>query len=174
VPRPRTIEVADRADIADVDVETVIAKRLAGEPFGVRNNSVPLRDPGRWELYEANTLSDRNMHYKMVHQLGWVPVTMADLDPSVTPESIGWQIGDGGQLVRGTHQDSRLYKQPSDVRKRIQDAKTAANMKGIGSAKAVKEAMTNAVAASAGSEAADFVHSNVSVTGSDRVTGGTA
>ena len=169
--RPKQVTVAQRADVA-YDVEAVIARRLNGAPFGSRDLLVPMREQGKWATYEANSLADRNAHYQMVHQLGWVPVTVNDLEPGTSPEAIGWQVDAAGTLCRGPQGDQKLYKQPVEVRRQIQDAKTRANMRGIGSAKAVKESVAEATAAQMGGEAADFVHGNISVTGSDRVTGG--
>ena len=168
---PKQVVVAPREEVT-YDVDAVIARRLSGSPFGSRDLVVPMREPGKWATYEANTLADRNMHYNMVHQLGWVPVTVADLQDGVTPDKIGWQVDAAGTLCRGPQGDQKLYKQPLEVWKQIQAAKARANMRGIGSAKAVKESMAEATAAQMGSEAADFVHGNITVTGSDRVTGG--
>ena len=169
--RPKTVEVANREDVAGYDVDTIIARRLAGEPFGTRNSILPLKEPQRWDTYEANSLGDRNMHYRMVHELGWIPLTIEDLQPGTSPEKIGWQIGEGGILQRGDKGDQKLYKMPKAVRAQIQAAKTAANMRGIGSAKAVKESMVSATGAEHGDEAAGFIN-DVTVTGRDIVTGG--
>ena len=170
--RPKTVEVADRIDVVEADVDEVIRRRLAGEPFGTRNVDVPMREPGRWHTLEANTLADRNQHYSMRHVYGWEPVTMADLRDGTTPESIGWQVGDGGQLIRGGPGDPRLYKMLETDYQRVQLAKARANMKGTGSAQAVKAAMTESAGSTFGDEAAGFVQSNIVVTGADRVTGG--
>jgi hypothetical protein len=168
----KTVSVVNREDIAEHDVNAIIARRLAGEPFGARNTTIPLREPGRWATYEANSMADRNMHYRMVHELGWIPLRIEDLPEGLSPESIGWQVGDGGQLVRGTQGDQRLYKMPADVRKQISDAKARANMRGMGSAKAVKASVMEAASAQLGDEAAAFTSAAITVTGQDRVTGG--
>jgi hypothetical protein len=168
--RPKVI-VAPREELA-FDVDSVIARRLAGEPFGARQQHVPLREPKRWATYEANSLADRNAHYRMVHEFGWVPVRVEDLAPGIEPVAIGWQVDAAGALCRGPQGDSKLYKQPQAVRDRITAAKTAANMKGIGSAKAVKESVAQAAGSQLGSEAGDFAHSNITVTGADRIQGG--
>jgi len=170
--RPPKITVAPREET--FDVEAVIARRLAGEPFGARQMAVPLREPGKWATYEANALADHNAHYRMVHEFGWIPVRIEDLAEGVDPTAIGWQVDATGALCRGPQGASqgRLYKQPKETRARITAAKSAANSKGIGSAKAVKEAVANAAGAQLGPEAGDFTHGNIHVTGSDRVTGG--
>lgn len=165
----KSVVVAPRTDT--FDVEAVIDRRLRGEPFGARNTELPMREPGRWATMEANSMADRNMHYRMIHEYGWVPLRVEDLAPGISPEAIGWQVATDGGLVRGPNQDQRLYKQPIEVRQRIQAAKTQANMKGIGSAKAVKEAVTGALSSQLGDEAASFAHGNITVTGADRITG---
>ncbi len=166
-PAP-VVTVVDRGDPASFDVDTIIAKRLSGEPFGARQTTVPLRDPKRWATMEANSLADRNMHYRMVHEYGWRPVTADDLAPGITPESIGWRVGAGGILCRGPQEDQKLYKQPLDVRTRIAKAKADANMRDMGSAAKVKAAIAEQIGSQLGSEAGDFAHSQISVTGSDR------
>lgn len=160
------VVVAPRAD-ETFDIDAVIRRRLEGEPFGARDTTVPLKDGAKWATYEANSMADRNMHYRMVHQLGWLPVRVEDLADGITPESIGWQVDAGGVLCRGPQQDQKLYKQPVDVRHRIAQAKAAANLKGIGSAKAVKDSMVAAASAQLGDEAATFTN-GLTVTGSDR------
>lgn len=170
--QPKQVTVAHRADIAEYNVDDVIARRLSGEPFGSRQTIIPLREPGKWALYEANSLADRNMHYRMVHELGWVPVFASDLEPGLTPEQIGWQVDAGGILCRGDKGDQKLYKMPVEVRDQIQAAKTRANLKGMGSAKAVKESVVAATSAQMGDEGASFVQNSITITGGDRVTGG--
>ena len=165
---PKTVSVANRADLAEQNVDEVIARRLAGQPFGTRNTTIPLRDAGRWATYETNSLADPNRHYRMVHELGWVPVRVEDLAPGLTPESIGWQVGDGGQLVRGVKSDQRLYKMPLEQQQAIAKAKADANMRGMGSAAAVKKAVVEAASGQLGDEAASFAHEAITVTGSDR------
>jgi hypothetical protein len=164
---PKQIAVAPR----DFDTDSVIARRLAGNPFGGRDMTVPLRDPERWATYEANSLADPNNHYQMVYVKGWVPLRVEDLAPGISPESIGWQVDADGTLCRGPRQDQRLYKMPKELYAQIQQAKTAANLRGTGSAKAVKEALVESASAQLGDEAASFTRSNITVTGSDRVVG---
>ena len=77
-------------------------------------------------------------------------------------------------MQRGDKGDQKLYKIPIEVWKAKQASRAAANMRGIGSQKAVKESITNASAAQLGSEAAGFVNSNIHVTGGDRIQGGGA
>jgi hypothetical protein len=166
--KPR-ITVSPRSDAESFNPDDVIAKRLAGNPFGARTTAIPLAEPGRWATFIANSLADENNHYRMVHELGWVPLTIHDLAPGTNPQSIGWQVKeDGITLCRGARGDEIAYKMDKRVREQIQLAKTAENKRGIGSAKALKESAANAAAGQMGSEAADFVHKHLHVTGSDR------
>jgi hypothetical protein len=165
---PSSVTVVNRSDPSGFDVETIIKRRLSGEPFGTRQATVPIRDAARWATMEANSLADRNMHYRMVHEYGWVPVTASDLDGGITPESIGWSVGADGVLCRGPQMDSKLYKQPMAVRRQIASAKAAANMKGMGSARSVKAAISESIGAQMGAEAGDFAESSITVTGADR------
>jgi hypothetical protein len=161
------ITVTPRADLIPTD--DIIAKRLAGQPFGTRNLAIPLREPQRWAVFIANSLADENNHYRMVHELGWVPLTVEDLAEGITPVSIGWQVKeDGHTLCRGQRGDEIVYKMDKLQYRKVQLAKTAENKKGIGSAKALKESAANAAAGQMGSEAADFVHKHLHVRGEDR------
>jgi hypothetical protein len=161
------ITVTPRAEAVDIDA--IIAKRLQGQPFGARTVTIPLKEPERWATFIANSLADENNHYRMVHELGWLPLTIDDLAEGITPISIGWQTKeDGRTLCRGPRGDEIAYKMDKHIRHQIQMAKTAENKKGIGSAKALKESAANAVAGQMGSEAADFVHKHLHVRGEDR------
>ena len=165
--RKPQITVSPRAEALDIDA--IIAKRLKGQPFGARTVAIPLKEPGKWATFIANSLADENNHYRMVHEFGWVPLTIHDLADGVTAQSIGWQVKeDGITLCRGQRGDEIAYKMDKTVRNKIQMAKTAENKKGIGSATALKESAANAAAGQMGSEAADFVHKHLVVTGSDR------
>ena len=108
----------------------------------------------------------------MRHKKHWDPVYVSDLADGVTPESVGWRVGEDGQLCRGPKGDQKLYKQTKERRAITREARTLANMKGIGSAKAVKESVANAAGSQLGSEAADYTHGNIHVTGADRIVGG--
>jgi hypothetical protein len=141
--RPQ-ISVTPRTESA-FDIDEIIRKRLAGNPFGVGTTEIPMREPGKWATYLAN----------------------GDLPENVTPESIGFSVNDAGALCRGTRGQEIVYKQPAEVRAQIQAAKTAANMKGMGSAKTVKQAMVEAAGASLGDEAATSLNQHLHVTGQD-------
>ena len=166
--RKPKIVVAARA--ASVDLNTVIAKRLSGDPFAAGQIAIPLRDPHLWDTYVASSEVNPNRHYDMVNRKGWVPTTIYDLPDGISPESIGWQVAEDGQtLCRGPRGQEIVYKMPKDVRNQIQEKKTALNRRGMGSAAKVKTNMANALGNTLGSEAGDFAHQNITVTGGDRV-----
>jgi len=166
--KPR-VTVTPRAEVVEMDIDDVIQRRLAGQPFGARTTAIPLKEPERWATFIANSLADENNHYRMVHEFGWVPLTVHDLADGVTPQSIGWQVKeDGITLCRGARGDDIVYKMDKRRREQIQMAKTQANKRGIGSAKAVREEAANAAAGQMGSDAADFVYKGLTVVGEDR------
>lgn len=165
--KPR-ITVAPRTAETGLDVDQIIARRLAGDPRYIRPADVPLRDAGKWYLKEANSYGDANRHYSMVHEEGYLPVTVDDLPDGITPESIGWTVAaDGVTLQRGANGAERLYKMSTENRRKIEMRKTELNKKGMGSAKAVKESAANAIAGVGGSEAADFVFNQMHIKGGD-------
>ena len=166
--REPTITAAPRG--ADIDIDAVIQRRLRGDPFAASALAIPLREPGRWATYVANSDTSPDRHYDMVARKGWTPMTTADLPDGVTAQSVGWNVAEDGQtLCRGTRGQEVLYKQPIEVNTAIAKAKAAQNLKGMGSAAKVKSDMTNALAAQAGDEAGTFAEQNIHITGGDRV-----
>lgn len=166
-PRKPRITVTPRMD--DADWEKEIQERIGGNPFGHGTDTIPLKDGEYWATYIANSDADPNMHYDMTHNKKWKPCTKDDLEDGVTPESIGFRVAaDGQTLCRGQRGDEVVYKMPRHLREQILMAQTAQNNRGMGSAKKVKADVANATAGSFGSEAGDFAHSNISITGSDR------
>ena len=165
--RPPEVTVVPRAA---TDVDAIIAKRLQGDPFAAGAVDIPLRDPEHWATYVASGDVSPNRHYEMVHKKGWVPLTVADLPDGITPQAIGWQVAEDGQtLCRGVRGNEVAYKMPLAARSQVQQAKTARNLAGTGSAAKVKASLTAAASGSLGDEAASFVDQNVTVTGGDRV-----
>ena len=156
----------------DIDLDAIIAKRLAGNPFGGGTTEVPLAEPERWDVYIANGDLHPSRLYEMKMRLGWVEVTAADLAPGITPESIGFSISETGALCRGPRGQEVVFKQPKAIRAKIMERKTDVNKRGMGDPKTVKADMVNAAGASHGDEAANFLNKHVHVTGYDRVEGG--
>jgi hypothetical protein len=164
--------VAPRTATTTLSADDVLERRLKGDPRYTPAPTIPLREAGKWYVKEANSYGDLNRHYEMVHAEGYEPVTLNDLADGVTPDSIGYRLSeDGITLVRGERGQERLYKMSKVNRARLDARKTAMNNKGMGSAKAVREDIANATAATHGSEAADFVASKLHISGEDRIEG---
>lgn len=167
---PKVTAVVPRTEEGTWAADDVLAQRLGGQPFGVRAEAIPLREPGKWQLYIANSQSDDGRHYDMVHRKGWQPFTVADLPDGITPQSIGFSLGaDGQTLVRGGRGDEVVYKMPKAVYAKIQAAKTRENMKGIQSERGAREAAAEAAVAAHGEEAAEFLQRHGHVTVRDTI-----
>lgn len=148
--------------------DEILKRRLEGNPFADTRVEIPLREPGRWALKEANDHADPNRHYTIVHLEGWVPVIPSDLADGVTPEALGYRVSEDGFLVKGERNSERLYKMPAEAFKRIQFRKAEANKRGTGSQKAVREDIASATGAALGDEAGTFVQRHLHVSGEDR------
>ena len=131
---------------------SVIDRRLAN-PFGQGTVPITLKTPGEWEIRVVYSKLRSGHLYNMVHQKGWVFVSPEEIDGS--PEEYGLTAKDG-RLVRGDHGEEVLMKMPYEDFKRIQKAKDAANLKGIGQ-KAMAEYAAQKTAQAHGSEAGDTV-----------------
>lgn len=170
-PKPR-ITVSPRADESQWSPEDVIAKRLAGAPFGVKTDTIPMREPGRWALRIANSQVHDSRHYDMAHKLGYRPVTKDDLPDGITPESVGFRVSeDGATLVKGVRGDEVLYKMPVEAYNKIQFAKAEANTKGLRSERAAKSDVAAAAAVAHGDQAAEYIDKHAKITIRDTVTG---
>lgn len=166
--KPRIIVAPHTPETLNPD--EIVARRLAGDPRFAHMPEVPLLDKDQWYLHEANSYADANRHYDMVHNQGYLPVTIHDLPQGITPESVGWTVAaDGITLARGINGAERLYKMSKENRRKIELAKTALNKKGTGSAKAVREDLAHAAAAQFGPEAGDAVYSGRGPFGGIRV-----
>jgi hypothetical protein len=164
--RPPKATVTPRDDESTWGAEDVIQKRLAGAPFGVRAEAIPLKEPGKWHLYIANSLGDEGRHYDMVHRKGWIPCTIDDLADGVTAEAIGLRVAeDGRALVRGARGDERVYKMDKALYNRVQHAKAESNVKGMRSESAARTEAAEAAVAQHGAEAAEFIatHTRMSI-----------
>lgn len=160
-PRVSVTQRTDAVSIEDIAAD-INRRRLSGERISAKE--IPMREPGRWALREANSQVNDGRHYEMVHKKGWVPCTADDLDPGITPQSIGYRLGEDGQtLVRGQHGDARLYKKDKQVHDAIKRKEAEDNTKSMRSERAAKEDVANAAAAALGPEAADYLHRNSSV-----------
>ncbi len=161
-----SITVTPRSDEATWNPDDIIARRLNGEPFGIKADTIPLKEPGKWALRIANSQIHDNRHYQMVRQLGYIPVTKAFLPDDVSVESLGWRLAEDGQtLCRGVRGDEVLYAMPREAYDAIQWKKADANTKGLRSEHAAKEEVANAASGAHGSEAADYIskHANITI-----------
>lgn len=129
------------------------AKRLAGNIFGGGSVDIPMKEQG-WYTRIDNTLADDANFYKMVHQLGYQPVTKDDL--TCDPKEIGFFETPDGSLTRNNGKEM-IFKMPVEVRELIEAKATATNLKGQGSAKDTRDALAEKVAGAFGDQAADFM-----------------
>lgn len=138
---------------------SVIEKRLSGaSPFGMESVAIPLKEPG-WTTYIANGGRSDSRLYDMVHVKGWVPLRADDL--AGKPDEFGFTVTTEGHVCRGPKGLEVVYKMPVADYQRLVRAKTAANLKTIGSSQKTKQELANAAAATFGPEAGDFVHAHV-------------
>lgn len=167
------ITVTPRSDESTWSADDIIARRLGGEPFGLKSDQIPLKEPGKWALRIANTQVHDSRHYDMVHKLGYVPLTVDDLAPGVDPPSIGFRLAeDGKTLCRGVRGDEVLYKMPKSAYDKIQMAKAEANTKSLKSERAAKHEAAEAAVAVHGDQAAEYLTQHANMTIRDSVSGG--
>lgn len=168
--RKSSITVTDRADSAK-SRNAALARRLAsGNLQGGGNRAIPLKEAERWHTYIANTYLNEGQFYDM-RQKGWVPLEPGDLSCKV--EESGFRLSEDGYLVRGPRGEEMVFKMEKEDYAALVAAKTAANMRGIGSASKIKHDMANAAGNTLGSEAGDYIH-GLSGGVIDTITGGDA
>lgn len=160
MPKPRIESVTPRNDETQLSVDDINARRLRGERR--RDNGVPLREPGKWAARWVNSLADDNRHYTIVHNDGWIPATEAHLEDG-SIRKIGAKLGEDGRICRGKAGDEVLYLKDKALHDAIKMAETDARMKPLRSERAAKDDAASAIAAAHGSEAADFIHKNTTI-----------
>lgn len=143
-----TIQVTKRRNDA-------LARRLSGNPHSSGLRTIPLKEPKKWQLYIGNNYNNDDDLYRLVHEEGWEPLAPADL--ACKPEEIGFQVSPDGKLVRGTQGREMIFKMDKADYDLLQMRKTEVNNATIGKPGKTKAAVTNAVAAVHGDEAASFV-----------------
>jgi hypothetical protein len=164
-PRKPEIVVAPRSDESTWSPDDIIAKRLAGEPFGLRSDQIPMREPGKWALRISNSGVSDSRHYDMVHKFGYQPFTVADLPDGISANSIGFRVAEDGQtLVRGVRGDEVIYKMAKASYDAIQMAKAEKNLDGMKSETKARNQAAEAVAAHQGSEAGDYIAKHATIT----------
>ena len=155
--KPRKpITVTVRAD-DEQKRQAVLARRLAGNPFGQAVQTIPLKEKG-WYTRWDNTLSNPQQFYENKQLNGYLPVHKDDL--AVTVDEIGVRTSPEGYVVRGSGaMIEMLWKMPVEDRKAIKAAQTEENNRriGKGSASGTRNAITGAASASLGDEAASFL-----------------
>lgn len=170
--KPR-ITVEPRADESTWSADDIIAKRLAGAVFGVRTEDIPLKEPGKWQLYIGNSQGNEARHYDLVHRKGWVPFSTSDLADGISAESIGFRVAEDGQtLVRGTRGEEVVYKMPKEAYEAIQFGKAEKNTASMKSPNRAKDEAANAAASAIGDQAGEYIAKHGNITIRDTVTGG--
>lgn len=160
--RKPVITVTDRAESAKnaaTDMarrNPALARRLAGNPHGGGSRGIPLKEPSRWHTYVANTYVDEGEFLRMKER-GWIPLAAEDLACSI--EESGFRKSPDGYLVRGPQGQEMIWKMPADDYRLLQEAKTQYNLRGIGSAKKIKQDMAEAASGQLGDEAAEYINS---------------
>lgn len=139
---------------------SVIDRRLKN-PFGLPSRDIPLKGEKRgWVVRTFCADAEHpNRHYDAVHRLGWVPLTADDV--AVTVESLGFVKASDGRIVRGPQGQEVLMAMRSDDYARIQEAKTAANLKSL-KGTAVREEVAQATAEQHGDQAGDMAAAHFS------------
>lgn len=168
------ITVTPRSDESTWSPDDIIAKRLAGQPFGIKADQIPLKEPGKWALRIANSQVHDSRHYDMVHRLGYVPLSLDDIAPGITVESLGFRLSeDGKTLCRGIRGDEVVYKMDKASYDQIQMAKAAKNMAGMTSEGKAKNEVAEAAAGALGSQAAEYIskHANITIKDSRQTLG---
>lgn len=137
---------------------SVLERRLAN-PFGTPSVPITLKTPGQWAIRIVNSTMRTGRLHDMTANKGWVYVTAAELDG--TPADLGFrQVED--RLVRGEHGEEVLMKMLQSDFDQIQEAKSRANLKQLGS-KQTREMVTQKTAQTYGDEAAGTVHDNIKI-----------
>lgn len=175
-PRKTTIAVTSRLDQVKTDITALarenpaLARRLAsGNPHASGNRAIPLREPSRWQTRIASVEYDARRFYTLRNN-GWIPLLEEDLACPV--EESGFVKMPDGSLRRHDGKEM-VFKMDSAHYRMLMDRKTAANMRGIGSSRKMKEQMAEAAGSKLGDEAGTYINS---LDGEviDRITGGDA
>ena len=136
-----------------------VHERRLENPFGESSVSITLKTPGQWKCRIVNRNVRTGHLHKMTSRMGWTFVAPEEL-PSA-PEDLGFRVLDG-RVVMGEHAEEVLMKKPKAEYDQIQRAKGEYNLKQLGS-KQTREAITQATAQQFGDQAAETVHSSITV-----------
>jgi hypothetical protein len=130
-----------------------ILDRRKANPFGAPSIPITLKTPGDWTVRIVNSTVRTGRLHDMIHNKGWVYVNAEELDG--TPDELGFHAKDG-RVVRGEHGEEVLMKIPTADFDAVQDAKTRANIKGLGKRQTLEDA-ANRVGKVLGDEAGETV-----------------
>ena len=136
---------------------SVLERRLQN-PFGEGSSAIILKEEG-WTTHVINTKLRAGRYHDVVRNKGWVPVDPTDLEGDA--ETFGFDVKDG-KVVRGERGEEVLVKMPTEDYRAIQMAKDAKNRAAV-SPKRLKADVLTATAAEHGSEAADYLHDNITI-----------
>lgn len=132
---------------------SVLERRIA-HPFGMPSEAITLKE-GDWVVRWVNE-GVRTGRVYQVQNMGWDFVSPEELKGQ--PQDVGCQALDG-RLVRGDAASRDvLMKMPKADFHEIQQAKSRANLKGLGSGAKNREDAANRAAKAFGDEAADAIY----------------
>ena len=136
---------------------SVVERRLkSGSIFAISAGSIPLKEPGRWELREVNSEIRTGRIREMVADKQWQFAEEADL--AVVPYDIGYRIL-AGKLVKGVHGELVLMKMERTDFRAVQLLKDQENRRNTFGAAAVKSAIVNAASQEPdGAQAAEYLN----------------
>ncbi len=139
-----------------VPTVSVIERRLL-QPFGSEAPTITLKDRTMIVRVVSAALRPDRL-YQMQHYKGWTFVEPGDIDGD--PTELGFQI-ENGRVVRGDRGQEVLMKMRKSDYRKIEQAKSRANVATMGSSKRTKEELANAAAGRFGEEAGQFVQDRI-------------
>lgn len=140
---------------------SVVERRLkSGSIFAISAGTIPLAEPGRWELREVNSDVRTGRIREMIADKHWQFAEEGDL--AVLPYDIGYRVQDG-KLVKGIRGELVLMKMERSDFRAVQLLKDRENRANTFGAKAVKEAIVTAASQEKdGGQAAEYLNQAVS------------
>lgn len=135
---------------------SVIDRRLQN-PLGKRSREIPLNDDLKksWTVRVFTRDAEHpDRHWQAVHELGYEPCKREDFADD--PESLGFSVNAQGYVTRGQHGQDMVMRIPTDAYKKIQKAKSDANLAAVKKGK-LKSEVAQATAKAHGDEAGDTV-----------------
>ena len=146
--QPLPIQVTPRRNAA-------LARRLSGNPHASPTREIPMKEPGKWQLYIANDYNNADDLYRMVHEKGWEHLREEDI--ACKPREIGYRVSEDGHLVKGPQGREQVFKMRIEDYNALKMRETEYNNSTIGRPGKAKAAAASAVASAFGDEAGTFV-----------------